>query len=324
MKIRDSNIDGDLFPTRHSIWKKIIRYVYEDICHRMMRPQQLLRYIEEGSLRPLPIKPTPDTMWTRSVIRWDEWKGIARYDRSTEYRIDYRHPGSRRHMLEMNHLFIPELKTLIEMHVFENYKLDIVEVTGISASKSMSHDIGHIDEFPQMRCSELLEPVTENHLRKNMAHGEIRLDDMRFSDFTWAPRRVHWHNAGGSHHFAAARYQAVRLNISVPIVGKMVRYSVDSFSIRQLRQRWLMYLLPKREVFGKFYKSMTAFECAFGQCQLPRNLHKASCNDEELSIIWLLRENPKSLAVARILDQSGFPNFGNILKNLDRDACRQT
>ncbi|ARJ43692.1 hypothetical protein B1H58_17665 [Pantoea alhagi] len=305
-----------IYPSILPFWKNIIRYFYEDICHKLMRPQQLLRYIEEGSLSPLPIKPAPDTMWTRSVIRWDEWKGIARYDHSTEYQIDYRHPGNRRHILEMEHLFIPELKTLIKTHVFENHRLDIVEVTGISASKSMSHDISHIDEFPLIRCREFVEPITIEHLHKNMDHGEIRLDDMRFSDFTWAKRRIHWHNAGGSHHFAAARHQAVRLSYPIPLTGILTKYSLDNVSLLRLRKRWSMFLLPKREVFGKFYEAMAAFQCAFGQCELPRNLHNALGVDEQLSIIWLSKDDPKASAVGLALDFGGFTDFGLILDAL--------
>lgn len=249
--------DESFFPIRETVWKIISRYLYEKICHKFMKPQLLIRYISEGTLLPVPVPvpvhPPADTFWTRPVVRWDEWKGSNKTLRNGEYHIDYRHLTSQRYRLEMEMVHIPQLSTLIESQEFENHLLDITDVTGISASKSKTHDISDIDTFPLIRCREFVEPVTSDHLKQNMAHGEIRLDDMKFSDFTWAPRPIHWHNAGGSHHFAAARHQAVQLAIPVPIRGKLIRYSVDILSVLQLRQQWHLYLVPKREVFGSFF-----------------------------------------------------------------------
>lgn len=321
MKIRNSKIDDDLFMPGHSIWKKIALYLYEDICHKLMRPQTLLRYIGDGSLYPVPLQPAQDTLWTRSVVRWEDWKGERlRFSGSAENGIDYRRPNGQRNRLEKDFLRIPELDSLIKKKTFENYRLNIDDVFGISASKSMTHDIKSIDDFPLLRCRDFVEPISIEHLRKNMSHGEIRLDDMRFSDFEWAKRRIHWHNAGGSHHFAAARYQAIRLGCRVTLSGKLNRYSVDSDCLFQLRNRWSMYLLPKHEVFGKFYESMAAFQCAFGQCELPRNLHNAQERDEQLTVIWLSKYDPKALAVTQVLDISGFADFGLILDALGKSA----
>ncbi|HFR8653463.1 TPA: DUF6685 family protein [Escherichia coli] len=46
--------------------------------------------------------------------------------------------------------------------------------------------------FPVLRCRELAEPVTEEHLRKNMRHWELRLDRMLFAEYPWAERRLYW------------------------------------------------------------------------------------------------------------------------------------
>ncbi|HFG3422196.1 MULTISPECIES: DUF6685 family protein [Enterobacterales] len=56
----------------------------------------------------------------------------------------------------------------------------------------MDHDIRDIDEFPVLRCRELAEPVTEEHLRKNMRHWELRLDRMLFAEYPWAERRLYY------------------------------------------------------------------------------------------------------------------------------------
>lgn len=324
MNIRDSKIDDDFYTPRHSIWKKVARYFYEDICHKLMRPQTLIRFIQEGSLRPIPLNPSQDTLWTRSVVRWEDWTGEReRLSSCSESRIDYRWPNGQRNRLEMDFLRIPELERLVKKQTFDNSTLNIDDVSGISASKSMTHDIANIDDFPLIRCRELVEPITLEHLHKNMAHGEIRLDDMRFSDFAWAKRRIHWHNAGGSHHFAAARHQAVRLGCRVPLSGTLTRYSIDHDCRIQLRKQWSMYLLPKREVFGKFYEAMAAFQCAFGQSELPRNLHIAKDKNDQLTVIWLRKDELKAQAVSEVLALSGFTDFGHIIDALRKSVSSQ-
>ena len=63
---------------------------------------------------------------------------------------------------------------------------------------------------------------------------------------------------------------------------------------------------------------MTALECPFGLCELPRNLHQVSTPEQELCVIWLLQEDPKAAAFARVLDAHGFANVGLILEYLSK------
>lgn len=105
-----------------------------------------------------------------------------------------------------------------------------------------------------------------------MGHRELRLDRMRFAEYPWAERRLYWLNDGGSHHFGAARYQACRLGIEVPLTGRLCRYSVNVSMITALRQKWHLYAIPADEIFGSFFDAMNAFECPFGHSELPRNM----------------------------------------------------
>ncbi|WP_406682570.1 hypothetical protein QRX37_24085 (plasmid) [Escherichia coli] len=97
------------------------------------------------------------------------------------------------------------------------------------ASKSEMYDIGDIYEFPLLRCPGLVTPVNEEHLRENMQYWELRLHRMRFAEYPWTERKLYWLNEGGSHHFAAARYQACRLGISVPLTGRLSLLQIFSF-----------------------------------------------------------------------------------------------
>ncbi|MDK9637831.1 hypothetical protein QQG75_20490 [Enterobacter hormaechei] len=66
-----------------------------------------------------------------------------------------------------------------------HFSCDITDIRGILVSKSMEHDIRDIDEFPIIRCREMAEPVTEEHLKKNMRHRELRLDNMLCAEYPW-------------------------------------------------------------------------------------------------------------------------------------------
>ncbi|WP_253299633.1 DUF6685 family protein [Citrobacter cronae] len=178
------------------------------------------------------------------MVYWQDWMSFSLSSfHSRPWTIDYRKPGYQRR-IESHSVAVPEVQQLISKENVPHFSCDITDIRGISASKSMDHDIRDIDEFPVLRCRELTEPVTEEHLRKNMRHWELRLDRMLFAEYPWAERRLYWPNDGGSHHFGAARYQACRLGIAVPLTGRLCRYGVNVPMISAIRQQWHLFAIP--------------------------------------------------------------------------------
>ncbi|EDV8901874.1 hypothetical protein BGD62_004566 [Salmonella enterica] len=298
-----------------SLWRKLSGHIREDIRHSTGHPARLEHIIMTGSLVPVPLNPPADTFWTRSVTHWHTWMEFSESGYSAPYTLDYRKPGYDRHF-ECYDLPVPEVEQMICEEIIPDFSCDIVAIKGISASKSLDYDIADIDDFPLKCCPEYAEPVTEEHLRENMRHGELRLDRMIFADYPWANRRYYWHNSGGSHHFAAARYQARQLNIPVPIHGKLHRYSVNVQMIATLLRKWHMFLIPKNDVFGSFYDAMQAFECPFANSSLPRYMHDGYEGSVPLQVIWLERGQAKPDAVASVLSRSGFADFASELNDL--------
>ncbi|UJD92415.1 hypothetical protein FS594_27110 (plasmid) [Rahnella aquatilis] len=304
-----SDIDEKHFKPRNSVWRKIGLYLWTDLNHKLRRPALLRRFIAEGKLKPQSLIPAPDTFWTRSVVYWHQWMDSRISSFGKAYHLNYRYPG-------YDDIYIVEIENLIIEEVIDGYQLDITDVQGLSASKSKQQDIIDIDIFPNICCRDFVEPITAEHLSKNMGHGEIRLEEMRFIDFSWSPRRIHWMNAGESHHFASARHQAARLCIPIPLTGRLTKLIVNLKCIQSLNLQWHMYLIPRDAVSGYFRTAMDAFECPFGHSGLPTHLHCPDESKKELSIIWLRRDMPKAAAVAQILNESSFPNFGNVLVEL--------
>lgn len=59
--------------TQLSVMRSIVGWGYEKIRHSLGRPGQLERAIASGELIPCPLKTPVDTLWTRSVIYWQDW-----------------------------------------------------------------------------------------------------------------------------------------------------------------------------------------------------------------------------------------------------------
>lgn len=294
-------------------WGRVVEWAREGFLHYLGRPARLEAAIKSGQLVPINLTPPADTLWTRSVIYWHTWREWSSMSfHRDHFTIDYRKPGYNRR-LESHSLAVPEVENLVKEETIPDFSCDITDIKGISASKSEGHDIGDIDEFPVLRCPEFIEPVTAQHLQQNMQHWELRLDSMRFAEFPWSERRYYWLNDGGSHHFAAARYQASRLNQAVPLAGKLHRYTVDADMVSALRDKWHLFVIPHQEVFGSFFDAMNAFECPFAHSAMPRNVHNEFQTGVSLRLIWLERDNTRASAVAELLSAAGFPDFGKQL-----------
>lgn len=301
-------------------WRRVTDSALDDFLHLVGYPAALKRAIATGRLSPKLLKAPPVTFWTRSVVKWHRWMESSPSSyRLRPYILDYRKPGYDRR-LESHDLPVPEVEQLVREEVVLGFSCDITDIRGISASKSDEHDITDIDEFPMRRCPSFVEPVTADHLQENMRHRGIRLDQMRFADYPWTERRIYWLNEDGSHHLAAARYQARRLGSRVPLTGTLYRYHVDGQMIAALRNKWNMFLIPDKDLLGSFFDAMKDFECPFGNGELPGNMHDDTKISEKLCVIWLERGARKPDAVARVLAQAGFPDFGLQLESLARSA----
>lgn len=308
-------------PVRKAVpfWRRVTDSALDDFLHLVGYPAALKRAIATGQLTPMALNAPPDTFWTRSVVQWHSWMESPTTTYYPPYALDYRNPGVNRSM-EADCLPVPEVAQLISEDTISPFECDICDINGLSASKSSDSDIIDIDEFPHKACVEMVEPVTAEHLQENMRHRGIRLDQMRFADYPWTERRIFWLNEDGSHHLAAARYQARRLRTPVPLTGTLYRYHVNGQMIVALRNKWHMFLIPDNDLLGSFFDAMKDFECPFGNGELPRNMHDDTKISEKLCVIWLERGARKPDAVARVLARAGFPDFGQQLESLARST----
>ncbi len=82
--------------------------------------------------------------------------------------------------------------------------------------------------------------------------------------------------------------------------------------------------LQPHERLACFFRAMIAFECPFGNSELPRNMHNTIKSGVKLKLVWLERGHTKADIVADVLATAGFPDFGDQLKLLATSSLQKT
>jgi hypothetical protein len=128
--------------------------------------------------------------------------------------------------------------------ITEDWECDIQDVTGLSTSKSELKDFDNLDRMAETKSRYMIEPISTDKLRENLAWGEIRIlrgagSSDFFARYLW-DGRVFLINSGGSHHFAAARYIASRLGVPVPLRGQLHTYVINELAVSSLQRDFEM------------------------------------------------------------------------------------
>lgn len=136
--------------------------------------------------------------------------------------------------------------------------VDVQEIDGLSASKSNVRERRSMDEFVQKDCHHLSE-ISEQNFRDNFNHQEIEI--LHLPDTSDHLVMYGWHstlylnNNAGSHHFAAMRHIASRLEKKVPITCRMELTSLDEQAIKHFNKKYKCYLFNKK--YEKKLKDLT-------------------------------------------------------------------
>lgn len=197
----------------------------------------------------------------------------------------------------------------------QNYWVcEIQDVAGLSASKSKLSTFTSLDEMAKTNSPEMVEPVTKEKLEQNLAHREIRILRDNSPDFfvqyLW-DKRVFLVNAGGSHHFAAARYIAGCLDIPVPLSGVLVQRGIKKDVTSTLCQDFDMFLISSEPMaFGAFHDGMRKVAASYYLLSLPAGF----CSDARA--ILLPKDEKRSVNVAKVMREAGAFDLGLYLIEL--------
>lgn len=191
-------------------------------------------------------------------------------------------------------------------------ELDICEVDGLYASKSDLTTFQTLDQLVETNSREMIDELSETKLAKNLAHREIRILHGKgdyFARYLW-DGRTFLMNSGGSHHFAAARYLARRLNQRVPLRGRLHVYSLNSAPVAALCREFEMFVISnKASISNAFHDAMRSFQSTWLWHPMPQPY-------EHTRAILLPRSEKRSMRVAKALRQAGVLDFGAYLTDL--------
>ena len=251
-----------------------------------------------------------------SVVLWHEWGGAVHgsWPRlAAGEMLGWRNQGGQYGSF---HLTREDLARLGCREVKEQWRCEIQDVEGLSASKSELRDFASLDDMVATNSRPMIEPMSLEKLDQNLAWSEIRIlhredPSDHFACYRW-DGRLFLMNSGGSHHFAAARYIASRLRRSVPLQGRLKIYGLNSASVSSLVRDFEIFALRAEPMsYMAFHDAMRAYGAAYLHRRLPRPY-------EDSRAVFLPRDDIRSVRVAAVLHEWGFFDLGDHLQELAR------
>ena len=148
-----------------------------------------------------------------------------------------------------NNEFLPMLNNLHSSTMIPNWSCEIQTITNISSSKSLLSEFTNLNEIVIQDSQDLISEITLENLSKNMSHYDSQIfhkTNEMVSCESWS-KTFTWHNTGGSHHFAAARYIAGKLGEKVPLRAKLELTFIDEEKFHHLFSQYEIFMISNRE-----------------------------------------------------------------------------
>lgn len=241
---------------------------------------------------------TPFTDWNSGQIR------IWHYTKNNN-------DGSGR-LIPRNYKF-ELLSQLVEQHQILAWETDISQLHGFSSSKSTLTDFESLHDMVLINSQPMIEDVSEQGLVKNLAHNQIRIiNSPTTSDFfvryAW-DGRLYLVNAGGSHHLAAAKYIAFKLNKNVSLKARYVEYSLNRDVLKKLIYEYRIFLIDERsdDFHEALLKALGRLQHDFVEVELSVHI----C--EHGKLLFLFSKYKETKAIADLLTKRGFQDIGALL-----------
>lgn len=214
-------------------------------------------------------------------------------------------------------VYRPEYAKIGECTVINEWSCDITDVHGFAGSKSNLKEFTSIDAMAEARCPDWITDISAENLAQNLSHGEIRIIHApgvdRFERNLWDDR-LFLMNAGGSHHFAAAKYIATRLPKAVPLQGELRVNKLNADAIGALQRDYEMFVIPhdrhnNPHLCMAFFEALEEFRATWLWHPMPRPFEHAQA-------VLLPRSERRSMRVADLLRQANITDLGQHLQTL--------
>lgn len=254
---------------------KTLTFIGHSILEDLGIPVSLKKVLETHAKLGNPFDGTPaKNISAQSVIQWDRWGegDIFGYPRRTKGELlgwGY-HNGTYGSYTESS----PEFNELVKCDVTESWSCDISDVYGFCASKSNLRKFESIAEMVTTNSKEMITPVCDELLQKNLNHHEIRIihrsdSSDYFASHSW-DRRLFLMNSGGSHHFGAAQYIAANLQKKIGLTGRHRFYYFNYLAIQELLKKYEIFAIAfTNQGINELHDAMRRYRASFFSTYLP-------------------------------------------------------
>jgi hypothetical protein len=291
--------------------KIVVDVLREEFGH----PSTLVNLIAREPSLNMPLVEYEKGISSSEVVKWNEFGNLS-YERSRPSKHSLNGwgycPGANRNYGSVS-VRREDLLNLGTTREVKGWNCDIQDVDGFSASKSDLRMFKSMDAMVEKNSKKMIDEITPEKLAKNLAWDEIRIISREDHDYfqTWSwDGRVFLMNSGGSHHFAAAKYIAKRLNIKVPLKGRYRVHGINQVALESLTRDFDIFVMSShhRHQMG-LHKAMMSFKATYYWKDLPRP-YSDQC------AVFLPKTEKRSAKVAEILRASAFQDLGRYLKDL--------
>lgn len=290
------------------MWKPLT-LIYNAIRKNLRLPVSAPQFILESPAPRIQLGEPKRVIASSGVVQWHEWSWPHHeHGNLSSWQYSHRSYGN----FDIHH---PKLERLGRCEIIDNWECDIQDVTGLGASKSNLNNFHSLDDMVETNSREMITPLTECKLHQNLGHKEIRIMHQHpssdfFARYLW-DGRVFLINSGGSHHFAAARYIAARIGVSVPLRGKLRTYFIDPQAVTTLRRDFDIYAMHNDNdvAINNFRDAMRSFNVTYLWRYLPRPYGYARA-------IFLPKIEPRAVIVSTVLRDAGLLDLGEYLSTL--------
>jgi hypothetical protein len=301
------------------MWIKAGKKFLNSICDDMGYPASLISLINQEPDLNKPLVEHQTGIDASKVVKWNQFGQISS-------RSVWASPGRLRGWtyspgcygnygqvsLDRN-----DLANLGEKNDVHGWKCDIQDVDGFATSKSDLQIFKSMDEMVERNSKLLIAELTPKRLAELLSWDEIRIisrdDHDSFATWAWDDR-VFLMNTGGSHHFAAAKYVAARINEKVRLEGRYRLYGLNEMALASLRRDFEIFVLSSRtEHQNYFHHALKSFQATYFCQELPNPYF-------EQEAVFLPKFEKRSIKVSEVLRHAGFQDLGLYLKNLPKKA----
>ena len=300
-------------------------FLTDRLLEALGRPARVARVVRDHPCLPAQLEEPARCIDLRQVAAWHDWPGHS-WRKPDEIILEGWQPEPGR--FAMFHRRVAALSNFAICETHDDWQCDIQTVEGLSSSKSDLQRYATMDDFVEATCQSLdggatpglIEPISEDTLRKRLAHREIRIlhhpsTSDHFVRHLW-DGRVFLCQSGGSHNLAAARFLAARLGRPLPLRGRLYEHHINPAAVAVLQEDYAMVVLgggAHDSAFNALHDALGRFGASFLCCGLPRQYGGPH---ERLRALFFSRFDPRSFAVATLLMQAGAADLGAHLEGL--------